>query len=194
MSKYQKTNSGYFSNADASQLAARSVTTEEVQDRNTVLQEVQKNYDSCIQRLDNLVKLKISPQNTDGSLLSDDEFKSQKESIVSEKRQLEERMGNTGKRIENWIENLERALDFAVQARYKFSIGSLEEKRDILNTIGSNLILEGQTLHLDVQRPYLFFGEIIKVEPTASGEFEPEKQGISTAQLESLWLQNPAVQ
>ncbi|MCL5431925.1 MAG: hypothetical protein M1484_02370 [Patescibacteria group bacterium] len=26
MSKYQKTNSGYFSNADASQLAARSVT------------------------------------------------------------------------------------------------------------------------------------------------------------------------
>ncbi|MCL4390216.1 hypothetical protein M1345_02365, partial [Patescibacteria group bacterium] len=27
MSKYQKTNSGYFSNADASQLAARSVTT-----------------------------------------------------------------------------------------------------------------------------------------------------------------------
>ena len=170
------------------------LNTEEVQDRNIVIQESQKNYDNCIQRLDNLVKLKISPQNTDGSLLSDEEFKTQKGQILKEKRIIEEYMGATGKRIENWIENLEAALDFAVQARYRFATGTLEGKRDILNTIGSNLILKDKKHYLDVQKPYLFFGEIIKVEPTVSAEFEPEERPTMTAQLESSWAENSAVQ
>ena len=167
---------------------------EEVKDRNVVLEELQKNYDGCIQRLDNLVKLKISPQNTDSSLLSDEEFKDQKSSIIKEKQDLEARLGSTGKRIENWIENLENGLDFAVQARYRFATGTLAEKRDILATIGSNMILEGKKLRLDAQKPYCFLTEILKVEPTASAEFEPKKRANNTAQLESLWAQNPAMQ
>ena len=170
------------------------LNTEEIQDRNIVLDGLHKNYDSCIKRLDNLVKLKISPDNCDGSLLSDEEFKSQKEFIVNEKRALEARMGTTGQRIENWIDNLEKALDFAVQARHKFSIGTIAEKRDILATIGSNLILEDGKLHCKAQGPYCFLEEIVKVEPTASAEFEPGKRKDMTPQLESLWLQNLSVQ
>lgn len=85
-------------------------------------------------------------------------------------------------------------LDFAVQARYKFATGSISEKRDILATIGSNMILEGKKLRVDAQKPYCFLEEIIKVEPTASAEFEPEKRTENLAQLETLWAENPAVQ
>src|SRR3989344_1339127 len=164
---------------------------EEVSDRNVVIRELQKNYDGCIQRLDNLVKLKISPHNTDGTLLSDEEFKAQKEAIMKEKRQIELGIGSAGKRIENWIENLERQLDFAVQARYRFATGSLEDKRDILATIGSNLVLEDRKLRCKAQGPYCFLEEIIKVEPTASAEFEPKKRSEMRPQLEVLWAQNP---
>ncbi len=104
------------------------------------------------------------------------------------------RVGATGKRIENWIDNSDKALQFAVQTRYTFANGSIADKRDILATIGSNLILEDGKLHCKAQGPYCFLEEIVKVEPTASAEFEPEKQGISTAQLETLWIQNPSVQ
>lgn len=48
----------------------------EVEDRNVAIDALQNAYQNCIKRLDNLVKLKISPQNSDGSLLSDEEFKS----------------------------------------------------------------------------------------------------------------------
>ena len=167
---------------------------EEVSDRNVIIRELQKNYDGCIQRLDNLVKLKISPHNTDGTLLSDEEFKAQKEAIMKEKRQIELGIGSAGKRIENWIENLERQLDFAVQARYRFATGSLEDKRDILATIGSNLVLEDRKLRCKAQGPYCFLEEIIKVEPTASAEFEPKKRAEMQPQLEALWYQNPSVQ
>ena len=81
----------------------------EVQDRNVEIQAQQKNYDDCIKRLDNLVRLKISPQNTDSSLLSDEEFKAQKEAIMKEKRETEMLMGATGKRVENWIDDTIRA-------------------------------------------------------------------------------------
>lgn len=92
------------------------------------------------------------------------------------------------------FENLERGLDFAVQARYRFATGTLAEKRDILATIGSNMILEDKKLRLDAQKPYCYLSEILKVEPSASAEFEPKKRANNTAHLESLWAQNPAMQ
>lgn len=39
-----------------------------------------------------------------------EEFKSQKDSIVQEKRDLEARIGTTGERIENWMDNRDKAL------------------------------------------------------------------------------------
>jgi hypothetical protein len=133
------------------------LNTEEVQDRSFVLQNQQKNYEDCVKRLDNLVKLKISSSNTDGSLLSDEEFKTQKNVILEEKRKIEQSLGATGQRIENWLENVEQAFDFSISARYRFATGSLEDKRQILSTIGSNLILKDKKLCLDVQSLITFW-------------------------------------
>ena len=38
-------------------------------------------HDACRAKLNNLIQLKISPQNTDGSLLSDEQYRSQKSAI-----------------------------------------------------------------------------------------------------------------
>jgi len=58
----------------------------------------------------------------------------------------------------------------------------------------TNIILEDKKLRLDAQKPYCYLTEILKVEPTASAEFEPNKRADKSAQLETLWSQNPAVQ
>ena len=54
--------------------------------RNDIIQAQQKAYQECVRRIDNLVKLKTSPNNADGSHLSDDEYARQR-SDSSEKRQ-----------------------------------------------------------------------------------------------------------
>lgn len=166
----------------------------EVEDRNASINTLQAAYNDCVKRLDNLVKLKISPQNSDGSLLTDEEFRMQKEAIIAEKKKIESSMSNAGMRIEDWADKAEEAFNFAIHARYRFATGNLEDKRLILSTIGSNLVLKDKRLYLDVTKPYCFLEEIVKVEPTTAEKFEPEKQLEMTPKLEALWAQNPSMQ
>jgi len=53
--------------------------------------------------------------------------------------------------------------------------------------LGSNLILQDKTLHLDVQKPYFFLKEIINEEPTTSAMFEPHKEGVTIEQMQTSW-------
>ena len=159
----------------------------EVETRNASLSSLQNAYKACVSRLDNLLQLKISPQNTDGSLLSDEEFKTQKAPLLAEKASYEEKLGNTGKRVDDWLKTAEQAFNFAVHARYWFANGSVQEKREILVALGSNLILQDKTLHLDVQKPYFFLKEIINEEPTTSAMFEPHKEGVTIEQMQTSW-------
>lgn len=165
----------------------------EVETRNASLSSLQSAYNACVSRLDNLLKFKISPQNTNGSLLSDEEFKAQKAPLMAEKASYEEKLGNTGKRVDEWLKMAEQAFNFAVHARYWFAHGSPQEKREILVALGSNLVLKDKTLRLDVQRPYCFLEEVIKEESMAVATFEPIQQGYNTLQLEASWAQNPSV-
>ncbi|MBU1327277.1 hypothetical protein KKB64_05175 [Patescibacteria group bacterium] len=112
---------------------------------------------------------------------------------MAEKASYEEKLGNTGKRVDEWLETAEQAFNFAVHARYWFAHGSPQEKREILVALGSNLILQDKTLRLDVQKPYCFLEEIIHEEPTTSLMFEPIQQGYTTPQLEALWSQTSAL-
>lgn len=160
---------------------------QEIDSRNISLEAQQQNLKKCITSLDNLLKLKISPSNADGSLLSDEEYKTQKGKLMAEKMQLEELLGDTGDQVRRWMIAAEKAFDFAVHVRHWFANGTLTEKREIMVAIGSNLVLENKTLRLNLQKPYYFFDEITKAEPTTSQMFEPEKQGYTTAQMESIW-------
>lgn len=49
----------------------------ESNDQIHISQSIEEAYQNCVNRINNLVKLKISSMNTDGSLLSDEEFQNQ---------------------------------------------------------------------------------------------------------------------
>lgn len=166
---------------------------EEVSAHTATISSLQNSYNDCIKRLDNLVKLKISPQNSDGSLLSDEEFKAQKMAILTEKAKLEDQLTKQGQSIENWIEEVEEKFDFAIRAQYRFEHGSPEEKREIVATIGSNIKLFKQIFSIDLLNEYSFFEKATKEEPTTSYEFETTNQLDKSIQLEDLWAKNPAL-
>ncbi|MBP9781085.1 recombinase family protein [Candidatus Woesebacteria bacterium] len=165
----------------------------EIESHTATISQLQGNYNDCVKRLDNLVKLKISSGNTDGNLLSDDEFLAQKTSILAEKSTLEERIQNQGQRVNGWLEQVEEHFNFALHARHRFEVGTPEEKREMLVTVGSNLTLLGKTLGIDLQNEYAFLEYVKEIEPSVSERLEHEKSIDISFDLESLWAQNPLV-
>lgn len=111
----------------------------EIEDHNVVIKSQQTAYDDCVKRIDNLVKLKISPQNTDGELLSDKEFKEQKEALIKEKSSLMSKLESADGRINRWVELTEQTFEFACYARHWFANGDKETRKQILLGVGSNL-------------------------------------------------------
>jgi hypothetical protein len=97
--------------------------------RNQILKNHQKAYDNCLKQLDNLLSLKISPQNKDGSLLSDEEYLRKKAELLKEKARLEELLNDTGQRVNKWLELSERTFNFAYYCRFWFANGNLKQKR-----------------------------------------------------------------
>jgi site-specific DNA recombinase len=166
---------------------------EETKSHTATITQLQNSYNDCVKRLDNLVQLKISPANSDNTLLSDSEFLAQKTALVTEKTKLEESLSNQGQRVNNWLETVEEHFNFALHARHRFEVGTPEEKREMLVTIGSNLTLLDKVLGLDLENEYAFLEYVKEVEPSVSEEFEHEKSADISIDLESLWAQNRLV-
>jgi site-specific DNA recombinase len=163
----------------------------EVSERNSVITNLQSAYSSCIKRLDNLTGLMISPNNTDRSLLGDDEFKKRKIEMLEEKQKLETQLGNTGKRIENWLDVVEDKFKFASMAKEKFKTATIEEKREIMFRISSDLKLFDKNLVGLLENVYEPLRKMTNAEPTIQLELEPKEIKDKYGNLESCWDQNP---
>lgn len=169
------------------------LNTEEVKHRNASLTSLNEAYGDVVRRIDNLVKLKISPQNTDGSLLSDSEFKSQKESLLREKEQLDGKQKGISGQIDKWLELSEKTFNFACYARYWFENGTPEKKREIFIGLGSNLKILNKIVRVDLEKPLEWITEAVSKTPEMTIKFEHEKITKDTAQMEYLYSQNPAM-
>ena len=142
----------------------------------------QKAYQDCIKRLDNLITFKTSPANTDGSLLSDEEYLKQRITLIKEKSRLEELQRDTGHRVDKWLELSEKTFQFACYAPYWFTHGDTDTKKEILSAIGSNLTLKDKKLIIEASNHFLIFEKSITGLFIEIPVFEPVKNGSIKAQ------------
>ena len=161
----------------------------EIEDRNAIIKSQQSAYDNCVQRIDNLVKLKISPNNTNEELLSDSEFKEQKEILLKEKNILMKKLETTDNRIDTWLELTADTFNFACYARHWFKNGNKETKKQILLGLGSNLELIDHIVRVDLQKPLKFIETAKKEFVEISPVFEHEKEGYTPAQFSAVFDQ-----
>jgi DNA invertase Pin-like site-specific DNA recombinase len=165
----------------------------EVVDRNAILNSQEVAYNDCIKRLDNLVALKICPQNSDNSLLSDIEFAEQKAKLAKEKTQIEEQMKQTGERIDKWLKLSVDTFNFARYAKYWFENGEPEDKKIIFAALGSNLTLMDKKVCMDNLKPFELISSSIKETPQISSKSEPNKNVVSTAQTSTEFSKIPSL-
>ena len=157
----------------------------------TVNQSLDEQYQNCLTEIHNLVDLKISPTNINGALIPEEEYKSKMKELQKKKKQLEKNKNNLGKRIDRWVTLSEDTFNFACYARAWFDQGGIKDKKIILQTIGSNLILDNKKLHLTIPRPFI---EIKKAKTEAEQilkTFEPEEKTDRAIQLHALFSANP---
>lgn len=147
----------------------------EVESRESIRNSQKKEYDHCLKELDNLLKLKISPENNDGSLLSNEEYKNKKAELIGKKIKLEEVINDTGQRVEKWMIEAEKVYDFACFARIRFAKGDPQTKSEILSALGQNLLLKDRKLAIQLQKPFKIIGETLCSVPEARRGLEPAK-------------------
>lgn len=129
---------------------------QEIGNRDNILKRQQTALIRCQAKMDNLVRLKISPDNTDGSLMGDEEFMAQKKEIVLEKEKIQEKMGDVDQSSQNWFDLAVDYVNFTCRLKEKFKNASPEEKREIFLFVYYNPILTDKTLANSTVLPHNF--------------------------------------
>ncbi len=123
--------------------------------RDIKLRNLQKQASVCHQSIDNLISLYISPDNLDHSLLSEQEFKERKSSLLKEKSTIESNISAVNNRLNDWLYVSEQTFELATYAKLRFAQGSPREKTDLLRAIGSNFVFQDGELTLSLKKQFL---------------------------------------
>lgn len=139
-------------------------------------------YEDCCKRLNNLIRLKTSPSNATGELLSDEEYARQRHELLREKERLETGLPDPDQDARRGVDRSDRLFVFAHAARSTFSEGDPATKRGIVVAVGSNLTLRSKTLTIEAKTSFRILETSFPRCVPEIGEFEPERYGSITAQ------------
>ncbi len=162
------------------------VNDAETQDRETIRLNLENGKTDKIKELDNLVKLKISPQNSDGSVLSDSEYDTQRKTILVELESFDRQLKGVDKERNKYHELSIKTFNFACYARHWFANGSVQDKTEILGTLGSNLILKDKKLLIQGQNPFFLIEKGKKEALEVAQKFEPSINAITWGNIFAL--------
>jgi len=129
----------------------KQIHKEETSKRQSVDHSLDKAYRACQKKLDDLVGMHLR------KLINDKEFKKHKSDLINEKISLKEKLRDAEHRADRWLELSEKAFIFVNKAKFRFENGSLQDKKQILSCIGSNLLLKDGKLLITAKIPFVFF-------------------------------------
>ncbi len=112
---------------------------------------------------------------------------------MPKKSNLNHNSKNNGERINQWIETGDQMFTFIVNARKKFKNGTLEVKRGILSTPGSNLVIKDKRISVDIEKSILPLRRISKNVNEIKKALEPLNTQEKQAQLEQSCAENLVV-
>ncbi|MBI2120923.1 MAG: hypothetical protein HYT94_04845 [Parcubacteria group bacterium] len=146
-------------------------------DEKSARESLQKAYDDNQTRLNNLHREYTSPQNAKYELYTSDEFRNQKGVLVAEQKRIEKELATEKERLDQTHELSERTFNFCVYALHHFNKGTLQQKKEIFSSIGSNLILKDKIISIEALQPYMLIENQVKDQRALFATLEPEKRG-----------------
>lgn len=118
----------------------------EADSRKQIIDNQQREYNAVVRKIDALIDMRA------GGELTEDEFINKKIELTAEKKRLKEIIDQADARVDEWMETAEQAFQFAHTAAKAFPTYSMENKRQALRALGSNLVLKDRTLSIQLER------------------------------------------
>jgi len=135
----------------------------ESKDQEAIIRQVQGSLAAVKRQLETLTGLRLR------DLLTDTEFVQQKEKLVSRQVNLEQRLSELHKSATGWFEPFRKTILFLNIAKNRFDSAKPEEKRVIISSVGSNLLLKDRKLLTQLKKPFIFFTNVTAC-PVNSGQ------------------------
>lgn len=162
--------------------------------REDAIKTVKLAHDRARAKLDNLLQLKISPENKDGSLLSDEKYKSEKDVLEAEIKNLEVQLVDVDNRMIKANDQTDKAFTFAERALERFSTtDDLKVKRDIFMGLGLHLTLQDGIVRFDAPEYITEIKKMKKEAPIIGKRVAPEENAESTALTEQNFSSIPTL-
>lgn len=127
---------------------------EEIETQEMVMASYHKSVETIDKQINNLFRSYIAPENIDRTYISEAEFRSTKMSLLQEKEQIEAALKKQSQEKVKWLELSEKSFNVACYARKWFEVGKPMTKREIFSSLGSNLILKGQKVSVELDFPF----------------------------------------
>jgi len=154
---------------------------------------IKRAHNDCRIKLNNLLQLKISPSNADGSMLSDEQYKAQKGALESELKGIEKQLGNFDEQMLQSNNDTARLFTFVARAKARFALPDTKVKRDIFMGLGLHLTLADGIVGYDSPK-YIKTLEVMRKEaPIIAERVAPEKEVELRAQFEEKYASIPTV-
>lgn len=157
--------------------------------RETQYNALKNSYEEIVGKIKNLLDLKISPDNRDGNLISNEEYDQKREELLGEKAKVQENFAKVDRHIDEWTDLAAKTFDFAATAQERFTNGDIEDRKIILRAIGSHLILKDRKLTIEARTPFLMIQKAVD-EMKDFNRLAPNKKADVTLQSEDLRPQN----
>ena len=116
--------------------------------RTTIDQSLDAAHSETRRQAETLLDLRLK------GLVSDDEFTARRKVIVEKQLSLRKQQLEADQGVKQWFEPATKAVLFANQAVKRFTNGNLAEKREILNSLGSNPTLQDGKLLIQAHKPF----------------------------------------
>ncbi|MBX3024688.1 recombinase family protein [bacterium] len=141
-------------------------------------------------RLQQLLALKTSPANVDGSLLSDEEYAVQRSALVKRKERLQAAMLRDN-RIADARHRALATFTLAQGLQNRFERSAPPEKKALVLEVGSNLRLQAKTVRIDAREPFSFFDGSQVADDDPGGPLEPTDSRATTGRDHASALARP---
>ena len=144
--------------------------------RQSIQETQQAAYNKITRNLDSLMQMRI-----DGEV-DEAEYAKQKSKLLQEKEKYEQLMSDISRRQNQALELSERTFRFICCSRFWLRDGSINDKKEILATLSSNLTLNNKILHIDAPEPFKIIQRGLASLQLEKSRLEPEKSLVNKKQ------------
>ncbi len=150
-------------------------------DRNSLINNHERDYKDCVSRLDTLVELRLNRK------ISDEMYERKEKELLDKKRELKQLFDGDDKRVDDWLVRLESTLTFAERAREEFKNGDITKRRQIMTALGTEHILKDREIIIQTEKPLLILQEVVSENNKLLDPLEPPKSVGNNGRIKQIY-------